>query len=227
MSEQENTSLVTVTGASESGSQLVAVETGSGLMVQPLAEEPPKGEASTQEYRKGLGFLALLVVDFLVLTYFYQFLHGINVFELFRQPPALLPFDFIGGSANAFSIAVEIVYWALMGVVCQMAYQVSRAVVDGKFDAWKSTFNWISISLYAIGVAIALIFSLKVISLNVGDIRITLASAPIEVIIAISFILGFYSEESRRLLGRLRGRIVTGMETEGNGPENRGAARPQ
>lgn len=41
-----------------------------------------------------------------------------------------------------------------------------------------------------------------------------LESAPIEVIIAFSFILGFYSDEARRLLGKLRGRIVTGIEAE-------------
>ncbi len=169
---------------------------------------------STQDYRKGFGFLALLALDFLVLTYYYMLLHGIDLFVLLRQPPTALTFDYIGGSANAFSVGSEIVYWTLMGVLCQMAYLAGRILIEGNFDFWKSIFGWIGTSLYAVGTAIAIIFSLKIVSINIADIKITLADAPIEVIIAISIILGFYSEESRRLLGRLRRQIVSGMTAE-------------
>lgn len=179
------------------------------------SEELSSKVIRAQDYRKGFGFLALMALDFVVLTYYYMLLHGIDLFVLLRQPPTVLTFDYIGGSANAFSVGSEIVYWALMGVICQMAYLAGRTLIEGIFDFWKAIFGWIGTSLYAVGTAIAVIFSLKIVSINIADIKITLADAPIEVIIAISIILGFYSEESRRLLGRLRRQIVSGMTAEG------------
>lgn len=183
---------------------------------QPSPKKSPSEKPKSQDYRQGFAFLALMILVFLVLSYFYVLLHGINVFKLLGQQQTELTFDFVGGNTNAFSISIEIMFWALMGVICQMAYQSTKTITKGEFDIWKSVFNWIGINLYAVGIAIAIIFSLNVISLNIGDIQITLANAKIEVIIAISFVLGFYSEESRRLLGRLRGQIVTGMEAESN-----------
>jgi hypothetical protein len=195
---------------------------GSSLsaQAQPSSKVSSNDKSNTQDYVQGLGFFALMILVWIVSTYYLALLHGINLLDLLRQQQTVSAFDFIGGNANAFSIGTEIVYWTLMGVICQMAYQSGRTIIRGQFDFWRSVFSWIGISLYAVGIAIAVIFSLKVVSLNIGDIKITLASAPIEVIIAISFILGFYSEESRRLLGRLRGKIVTGMEAESNEQEN-------
>jgi len=62
-------------------------------------------------------------------------------------------------------------------------------------------------------------------TLDVGGVEITLANASIETIIAISFILGFYNDESRRLLDSLRERITTGIK-DTNAPQKDSVETP-
>jgi hypothetical protein len=57
-------------------------------------------------------------------------------------------------------------------------------------------------------IAMAVVAFLRSTSLNVGSVNLTLATADIELIIAISFILGFYHEDTRRLLGSFQKNIT-------------------
>lgn len=214
MKKKEDHSSVSLMSEEKNDKPTVTKQNKAGLPVQaqPESNTSSRVKADRKEYLKGLIFFALMWLNLVFLSYFYYLLHGVNFFQVLAQRKTISSFDFVGENANVFSVGVEIVYWTLFGVICQMAYRSGREIIDGEFDFWKSMFYWIGINMYALGIAIAVIFSLEIISLSIGGIDITLANAPIEVIITIAFILGFYSEEARQLLGKLRGKIVSGID---------------
>lgn len=171
-------------------------------------------------YVKGIIFLGLMILAVLSLSFGYMSLHGIYIVDRLVQPEKPLALDYIGGKANPFSIGMEILFWSLIGVICQMAYLSGQMMVKGQFEFGKYFIMWISTSLFAGGVAHAVIFALLVIKLSIAGIEITLENAPISTIIAISFILGFYNQEARRLLDKLRGKITAGFEDDARKQKN-------
>lgn len=123
-------------------------------------------------------------------------------------------FGFIGGNNTPLSIGFEITVWGVIGVISRTAYLKSQVIKRGEeFSFLSSLIEWIGTSLLAIGILTAVIFSLSIVSLNVAGVEITLADAPIEAIIAISFILSFYYEETQKLLGSLSERIFYSKES--------------
>jgi hypothetical protein len=118
-------------------------------------------------------------------------------------------FNFIGAASNGvapsfLSVLVEVITWSSLGVLARSQYYLTQRVIRGK------EFRIIEIiprltGECVIGVAI----TLAVVSfLRTTEIaNLTLRSASIESITAISFILGFYHEDTRRLLGRFRDKI--------------------
>ena len=166
----------------------------------------------TKYYLTGLGFLALVISITGIVTLVYMMLHGLNIFEMLQQPTKTWAFGYIGGSANPASIGAEIMAWSLIGVSCQIAYLSGKAIIGRQFQFWDYSVRWISASFLSWGIAVAVIFTLIVVTLDIGGIEITLANASIETIIAISFILGFYNDESRALLDRLRERMAIGLK---------------
>jgi hypothetical protein len=178
-----------------------------------LSVEETQGlDVDYKYYLRGLAFLLLILLTAGVVAALYLRLHNINVLELFSRPQKELSFGYIGGDKNPASIMMEIWVWCLLGVNCRLAYLSGRSVIRKRFRFLRYLTLWFSTWLFAQGVAVAVILSLQVISLNIASVEISLANASIETIIALSFILGFYHDDARRLLGSLRGRIVTGME---------------
>jgi hypothetical protein len=169
-------------------------------------------------YWKSLCFVVSLGVTAFLFLLIYMRVHGINAVEAFNDPNYVWIFDFVGGSRNPASIGFEIGIWTFLGVTCKVAYTSTKTILRRQFDWLKYLIGWIGAGLYAWGIAVAVIFSLQVITLNIGGVEITLANISIEGIIAISFVLGFYNDEARRLLDNIRGQIVQGMsKTEENG----------
>lgn len=157
---------------------------------------------------RGLGFFAILILTLVVLTFIYVTLHGINILDRILKPQTPVVFDYIGGNATPFSIGFEILFWSLVGVICHMAYLSGQAMLERKFELGEYLIRWISTSLYAGGIAHAVVFLLRLITIKIANIEFTLKDSPVEVIIAISFILGFYYQEARRFLDKLRGQIT-------------------
>ncbi len=224
MDEQEVTSLdveKSINPAQE-GEQLLTVETETNSVLQ--ARTLPKGtqndENSTQYYLKGFRFLLLLILALAIIGPIYMLSHGINALELLRYPDKTWGFAYLGGNANPSSIGIEILVWSFIGVTCQLAYLAGRAILRSQFHFWRYVIRWISAAIYAWGIAVAVIFTLTIITLDIGGIEITLANASIETIIAIAFILGFYNNESRKLLDKLRGQIAIGMENKSETQKN-------
>jgi hypothetical protein len=192
-----------------------------GLQTQDKKEELNKTKTSpavfplnavdNRYYFKGVSFLLLLIFTYFIISLSYLHLHGCNIMKLFQG--SILPsFNFIGGSSNALSIGIEAEAWSLFGVICQMAYISGRAILNKEFIFIRYLIIWISSSLYSWGVTVAVIFTLNIITLSISGIDITLKNAPIETIIALSFILGFFSDEAHKLLRGLRDKIATGLK---------------
>lgn len=216
MIEQESSSSIDPVANEKNIEQSSATgtESKSTTQTQSSSDESQSIDASFRYYLAGLGFIGLLILSFIVIVVTYLSFHSIDFVNMFKGQVTLVEFGFIGGSPNPFSIGIEIIAWSTFGVNCQMAYLAGRAVMRGQFGFLKYLIRWISTSLFAWGIAVAVIFSLQVVSLKVSGIEITLADASIETIIAISFVLGYFNEEARKLLGNLRGKIAVGLEDE-------------
>lgn len=167
-----------------------------------------ESKINARQYLRGLGFFAILIISVLFQTFIYVTLHGINILDRALKPQNPIVFDYIGGNATPFSIGLEILFWSLVGVICHIAYLSGQAVLEKRFEFGEYLIRWISTSMYAAGIAHAVVFLLRLITIKIANIEITLKDAPVEVIIAISFILGFYYQEARKLLDKLRGQIT-------------------
>jgi hypothetical protein len=175
--------------------------------------ESAKSNESPKHYLSGILFLGILVATYFAIAYFYMLLHDIDIVSLFQQTYIASKFTWIGGSSNPFSLAVEIQAWSLIGIICQYAYATGMGILKGDFVFSQYFIKWVSSSLYGFGIAIAVILSLNFISLTIGGIEITLKNAPIETIIALAFILGFFSNEARAILVSVRNKLTVGLES--------------
>ena len=171
-------------------------------------------KGSGEQYRVGVGFLLFLLLNMFIIMMMYSLAHGINYLQIYTNPNSVFKVDFIGGGRNLFSMAFEVSMWAFLGVTCRMSYTALKAMNEGSFRFWKYTATWLGTIGFAWGVSVALIFSLSVLTLNIGTTKITLADAPLETIIAIAFIIGFYNEQALRLLERVRDKLTAGIESE-------------
>lgn len=70
-----------------------------------------------------------------------------------------------------------------------------------------------------VAIAIAVIFFLRATEFTIGTVNLTLKTAGIELIAALAFILGFYHNDTRQLLGNIRER-VSGTNDSGTGNED-------
>ena len=163
---------------------------------------------------EALGFLLLLTSALGVTWAFYLQLHRIDLLKLLlQQPQGEVVFTFIGGNKNPFAIGVEIGIWGFVGVIARMAHSTSRVILKGEeFDFCRYLVDWIGTSLLVMGILTAVIFSLSIVSLRIAGVEITLADAPIEAIIALSFVLSFYHEGTQTLLSSLKGKIFYSEE---------------
>jgi hypothetical protein len=206
-----NTTVSMISDESSESSEIVQSAKGSGVQLEAREKAVDNSTNPDKYYWKGFGFVLFLGTTAFSLLLVYMRIHGINAIEAFNNPNYVWVFDFVGGSRNPASIGFEIGIWTFLGVTCRMAYTSTQSILRGQFDWLKSAIGWIGAGIFAWGIAVAVIFSLQVIVLNVGGIEITLANISLEAIIAISFIMGFYNQESRELLDKVRGQIVRGM----------------
>ena len=119
----------------------------------------------TKYYISGLIFFSILIAALFLFSALYTAAHGINYFGILTQPDNPIPYDCIGGERNPFTIGFEILFWSLVGVICFVAYRTGRTILKGNYNFWESIIYWLSTSLFAVGIAHAVIFALSVISL--------------------------------------------------------------
>ena len=88
-------------------------------------------------------------------------------------------------------------------------YSLTQLVVTRKdFDALEQMSKIIGELIMGVSITVSVIAVSRSVELNVAQISVSLKAANIETIIAISFILGYYHGQTRRLLGAIQKRVT-------------------
>ncbi|MEK7277605.1 MAG: hypothetical protein AAB427_09670 [Chloroflexota bacterium] len=107
------------------------------------------------------------------------------------------------------AVIIEIFLWSATGVLAHSEYSLTQLVVTRKdFDALEQMSKIIGELIMGVSITVSVIAVSRSVELNVAQISVSLKAANIETIIAISFILGYYHEQTRRLLGAIQKRVT-------------------
>ena len=115
-------------------------------------------------------------------------------------------FDFVGVSPenpepSFLALAFEVLGWSAVGVLARSEYCITRRIARGEnFDLLETISKLIGDFAMGVSIAVAVVAFLR----STEFVTLSLKSAGIEAIAAISFILGFYHEDTRRLLGPVK-----------------------
>jgi hypothetical protein len=132
----------------------------------------------------------------------------------------LASYNFVGVTpqnpdASSASVLIEAIMWGLAGVLARIEYSLTQIVVERhKIEVLEIVSNTIGDIAMGVSITVVVIALLRAVEFNVSDINVSLKTANIESIIAISFMLGFYHENTRKILGVFQ-RKITNM-----GPNN-------
>lgn len=124
---------------------------------------------------------------------------------------AIANYNFVGVSPDKpqpsfFSVMIEAGIWSFAGVLARSEYYLTQVVIRRKELRLLETISKL-IGDAAMGIAIAMAVVAFLRSTEL--VNLTLKTADIGAIGAIAFVLGFYHEDTRRLLGSFR-RTVSG-----------------
>jgi hypothetical protein len=143
--------------------------------------------------------------------YFYSRVHNYNVSLLLSSESFQLPIlDFILGEGFV-PTAVEVVFWTSIGVIIKHLSTIKMETQRNDFDLLvyfgEVIAEWISMPI----AAAVLVFFLRMVQFNLGKgIELSLSNADIGVVIGMSLLLGFFSEDIMPLLRELRVRLTFG-----------------
>jgi hypothetical protein len=143
-------------------------------------------------------------------------LFGDNDIESFAK--GIAAFNFIGLSGDdatnepsIFAVILEVAIWSFAGVLARQEYTLAQIVVrDREFSLLKEVSRLIGDASMGVAIAIAVVAFLR----STQFVNMTLKTADIGSIAAISFILGFYHGDTRRLLGSLQRRVAASVRDD-------------
>lgn len=168
---------------------------------------PPEDDTAlrTRSDLKGLLLMLLIIGTCILLVDVHVLLHtGTHLPEVMRAPPAHLgEFGYVGGHENAYSVAIEVTIWSLVGIHCRLAHVLCHEAAGKGIDLSQMLLLWLSSALFGWGTTSVLIAMLRCVSVGIGDVSIGLHR--IDAVITLAFVCGFYNEETRRLLSSVRG----------------------
>jgi hypothetical protein len=168
-------------------------------------------------------FLQFIVLALMILlTMQYSWLHNVpNILsplfgkqniEAYRD--SIAKYNFVGVNSpidepSIFAVALEVAIWSLAGVLARSEYYLSQIVIRKRqFNLLESISKLISDGAMGIAIAIAVVLLLRATEF----VNLSLQNANVASIAAISFILGFYHEDTRHLLGSFRKKISESVE---------------
>lgn len=166
----------------------------------------------------------LIALSMLLLSMYYNRLH--NIGWPFASAEEIASYNFVGVELGNLqpspaAILIEVIVWSLLGVMARSEYNITHTLVQGEeFKVLESISRLIGDHAMGMAVAVAVVALFRSAELNIAQVNLTLKTANIESIIAISFILGFYHEDTRRLLGSFQKGIAGDIdEAKGKKPE--------
>lgn len=157
-------------------------------------------EPSLRSDLKGFALVAMTIGVCLLLLQIHLVVHtGSGLMSAIQAPDErLMRFEFVGGQPNGFSIAVDVTIWSLMGIHCRLAYMIGHATLTSGVRFVQTLTLWASTALFGWGTALAVVFLVRPLKIVFGGFELGLSS--LESFVTISFVLGFYNEQARRVL---------------------------
>jgi hypothetical protein len=162
--------------------------------------------------------LAIVHAVWFALLYLWLLAHGVRLEGFLSPSPeflsAVASWDFLGVSAenprpSILSLNFEIVMWSVFGVAIRTIFRISVALARRRFDFWQYLAGWTGDMMMGAGLAEVVILFLRITRVSIGSADVSLAEAGYETIAALAFILGFYHEDARRLLGGFRTTLIS------------------
>ena len=130
---------------------------------------------------------------------------------------AIAAYDFVGVTPESpqpsfYAIMLEVGIWSTFGVLARSIHSLAQSALHKEPISYlEGLIALLGDMLMAFGTAVAVVAFLR----TAEFVNFTLKTASIESIIAISFILGFYHDDARKLLGSFKSRITReASETE-------------
>lgn len=173
-----------------------------------------------------IGFQLALVGLLILLAIQYSWMHNVphplspfigeDTIESYAE--GIASFNFIGHLADGpttgpsiFAVILEVAIWSFAGVLARLEYNLAQIVLRNRdFSFLKEISRVIGDASMGVAIAIAVVAFLQ----STQFVNMTLRNADIGTIGAISFILGFYHEDTRRLLGSLHRRVAGKLRDE-------------
>jgi hypothetical protein len=112
---------------------------------------------------------------------------------------------------------LEVMAWSLAGMLLVRLWSIGKYIATGKFNARWNFWWWAKIiqaPLLAVGVVLALTyFELGVASGETLGFQVSLRDQPMELVVAISLILGMFSDRAYGFLTELAGKVLPERES--------------
>jgi hypothetical protein len=182
----------------------------------------PSSEEKAEDYglKNKLALIGTQIILLLLLilsSVGYGWLHNLpNWFSPALNKPieeyeeAIRNFDYVGLSVDnlqpsTIAILLEVYTWSLIGFLARSEYNLTKSTErKKKFEFLESVSKLIGNGAMSIAIAIAVVAFL----MSTEFVNLSLRNAEIGSVIAISFILGFYHDDTRHLLGSFQKRIA-------------------
>ncbi|MCP3682232.1 MAG: hypothetical protein GY861_06020 [bacterium] len=184
-----------------------------------------------KQFLHGLAFFSGLIVFWGFTMWTYLRVHGVDWFAVYKSDEefqaALLvatKLDFIGDPDNLSPaiLIVEIWFWSIFGVIIRTIYRASIVIRRHRFNLIDYTVRVVGDLMIAFGITIAVMFFLRFTTITIAGAEFNFSEISFETFAAITFILAFYYEDTLRLLGGFKERIITsaGQELDKGSTEN-------
>ncbi len=174
----------------------------------------------SEEYKRNLSIISLQFIGVLTMigmAALYGSFHNVPTpinytmsgfdMEIFIE--AIRNYNFVGVGPDhpeptLYAVMLEVFILSGAGVLARSQYNLTRVLLQGKkFNTLEAIGKIIGEFAMGVSIAIGVVAFLR----STEFVNLTLRTASIGSIVAISFILGFYHEDTRRLLGTFQKRI--------------------
>jgi type IV secretory pathway VirB3-like protein len=161
---------------------------------------------------RGVTLQLIVLAMMAIVSLLYYKIHSLS--WPFPTGEEVAAFNFIGVTStnpnpSFLAVIIEIFLWSATGVLAHNEYSLTQLIITHKeFNALEQMSKIVGELIMGVSITVAVIAFFRSVELSVAQINISLKAANVETVIAISFILGFYHDHTRRLLGAIRQKIT-------------------
>ena len=152
-------------------------------------------------HKKEFLFIFISLITLLLVMVFYMWLHE---FPLdFRSQKEEWKFDFIL-KQNIAVVGFEIFIWVFTGVTCRLLSTLRK---EKEWNLLAKINEWLCESVYTWGAVLCFFALFNLFSINIGSVPIDLRERNIETVIGLSFVFGFFNDQTLDLFKEVIAKI--------------------